>query len=79
MVYKSDCASCNACYMGETALHLLLSIKEHLKTDGKTQIYQHLSSNDSCFSNCSDDCFPIFDNGSTKYQLMIKEALYIKW
>ena len=49
------------------------------KTDKKSHIYQHLSSNQSCFNCCIDDCFSILDYASTKYQLKIKEALYIKW
>ena len=79
VVYKFVCASFNACYVGETARHLPTRIKEHLKTDKKSHIYQHLSSNQNCFNCCTDDCFSILDYASTKYQLKIKEALYIKW
>ena len=79
VVYKFVCASCNACYVGETARHLPTRIKEHLKTDKKSHIYQHLSSYQNCFNCCTDDCFSILDYASTKYQLKIKAALYIKW
>ena len=79
VIYKFVCASCNACYVGETARHLPTRIKEHLKTDKKSHIYQHLSSNQNCFNCCTDDCFPILDYASTMYQLKIKEAPYIKW
>ena len=79
VVYKFACASCNACYVGETARHLPTRIKEHLKTDKKSHIYQHLSSNQNCFNCCTDDCFCILDYASTMYQLKIKEALIIKW
>ena len=34
-VYKFVCASCNACYVDETASHLPTWIKEQLKTDKK--------------------------------------------
>ena len=78
VVYKFVYASCNACYVGETARHLPTRIQEHL-TDKKWHIYQHLSSNQNCFNCCTDDCFSILDYASTKYQLKIKEALYIKW
>ena len=60
-------------------IYLPTRIKEHLKTDKKSHIYQHLSSNQNCFNCCTDDCFSILDYASTKYQLKIKEALYIKW
>ena len=59
--------------------YLPTRIKEHLTTDKKSHIYQHLSSNQNCFNCCTDDCFSILDYSSTKYQLKIKEALYIKW
>ena len=65
--------------MGQTARHLLNRIKEHLKTDKMLHIYQHLSPNQNCFNCCTDDYFSIFDYASTKYQLMIKETLYMKW
>ena len=79
VVYKFVCASCNACYVGETARHLPTRIKERLKTDKKSHIYQNLSSNQNYFNCCTDDCFSVFDYASTKYQLKIKEAVYIKW
>ena len=75
VVYKFVCASCNACYMGETARHLPTRIKEHLKTDEKLHIYQHLSSNHKRFNCCTDDYFSILDYASTKYQLKIKGTL----
>ena len=61
VVYKFVCASCNACYVGETARHLPTRIKEHLKTDKKSHIYQHLSSNQNCFNCCTENCFSILD------------------
>ena len=79
VVFKFVYASCNACYVVETAIHLLTRIKEHLKTDKKSHIYQHLPLNENYFNSCTDDCFSILDYASTKYQLKIKEALYIKW
>ena len=39
VVYKLVCASCNACYVSETARHLPIRMKEHLKTDKKSHIY----------------------------------------
>ena len=77
IVCKFICASCNACYVGEIAHHLPTRIKEHLKTDKKSHIYQHLSSNQNCFNCGTDDS--ILDYALTKNQLEIKEALFIKW
>ena len=37
-----------------------------------------MSSND-CLNACSRDCFPILDTARTKYQLQIKESLFISW
>ena len=79
IVYKFVCASSNACYVGETVRHLPTRIKEQLKTDKRSHIYQHLSSNQNCFNCCTENCFSILDQTSTKNQLKIKEALYIKW
>ena len=75
VVYKFVCASCNPCYVGETARHLPTRIKEQLKTDKKLHIYQHLSSNQNCFNCCTDNCFSILGYALTKYQLKIKEVL----
>ena len=66
VVYKFVCASSNACYVGETARHLLTRVKEHLEADKKSHIYQHLSSNENRFNSCTDDCFSILDYASTK-------------
>ena len=38
----------NACYIGETTRHLSTRIKEHLKTDEKSDIFTHLVSNETC-------------------------------
>ena len=75
VVYKFVCASCNTCYVVKTAHHLPTRIKEHLKTDKKLYIYQHLSSNENYFNSCTDECFSILYYASAKYQLKIKEGL----
>ena len=67
VVYKFICASCNACYVDETARYLPARIKERLKTDKNSYIYQHLSLNENCFNSCTNDCFSILDHASTMY------------
>ena len=39
VVYKFVCPGCNACYIDETARHLLTTIKENLETDKKSHIF----------------------------------------
>ena len=56
----------------------LTRIKEPLKTD-KSCIHINICHQMRTVINSStDDCFFILDYASTKYQLKIKEALYIK-
>ena len=63
VVYKFVCASCNACYVGQTHQHL------------ESYIYQHLMSSADCLNACSRDCFSILDTARTKDQ----ESLLICW
>ncbi len=79
VVYKFVCASCNASYVGETSRHLSVRINEHLNTDKSSHIYKHLRANQACKDNCSNNCFSVLDTASSKYQLRIKEGLYIDW
>ena len=78
-VYKFICASCNASYVGLTHRHLITSIDEHFGKDKKSHIYQHLMSSADCLNACSRDYFSILDTARTKYQLRIKESLFISW
>ena len=79
VVYKFSCASCNACYIGETTRHLSQRIDEHLRKDKNSHIYKHLHENLECFDNCTNACFSILDSATTTYQLKIKEGLHIEW
>ena len=78
VVYKFQCASCNACYIGETARHLSIRVDEHLNTDTSSHVFKHLQENPACKLKCNSSCFTVVDRAASKYQLRIKEALAIK-
>ena len=78
VVYKFVCASCNACYIGETTKRYVDRAGEHLHTDKASAIYQHLRSSSACLSANSENSFSILDKAPTQYQLKIKEALHIE-
>ena len=77
VVYKFNCARCEACYVGYTTRHLTTRIHEHLN-DKQSHIYKHLSSNPTCRSSCDEHCFEIVDRANTDYELKIKEAFHIQ-
>ena len=79
VVYKFQCASCNACYIGETTRHLSTRIREHLVSDKSSHIYKHLQESETCKNSCSTESFTILDYATSKFQIKIKEALYFKW
>ena len=64
VVYKFSSASCNACYVGETSRHFSRP---------------HLQSSESCRTSCTLDCFQVLDSAATKYQVKLKESMFIKW
>ena len=78
VIYIFACASCNACYIGETTKQFIVRVNEHLYTDKTSAIYRHINTNPSCkaLSNC--ETFTIIDRASTDYQLRIKEAFHIQ-
>ena len=78
VVYKFVCASCNACYIGETTKRYVDRAGEHLHTDKASAIYQHLRSSNACLGANSENSFSILDKAPTQYQLKIKEALHIE-
>ena len=79
VVYKFVCASCNASYVGQTCQYLTTRIDEDFGKDKKSHIYQQLMPSTDCLGKCSKDCFSVLDTTNTKYQLRIKEYLYITW
>ena len=79
IVYKFICASCDACYVGETTRHLSSRIKEHLNTDKASQLFQQLQESFECKSVVDHNCFSIIDHADTKWKLKLKEGLHISW
>ena len=79
VVYKFSCAGCNACYIGETSRHLLMRVREHLSRDRNSHVYQHLQQSQACRCLANKQCFSIVDCAPKKLQLMLKEAMHIKW
>ena len=79
LVYKFTCASCSSSYIGETCRHFKTRIGEHIKKDKKSHIFKHLHSSKTCFGSYDSLYFKIIDKANSKFNLNIKEALYINW
>ena len=80
IVYKFSSASYNACYyVGETSRHFSTRVHEHLYSDRSSPVYKHLQASESCRTSCNLDCFNILDSAPTKYQVKLKESMYIRW
>ena len=79
VVYKFLCTGCDACYTGKTSRHLLTHVCQHLSRDRKSHVYQHLQQSNACHRLANKNCFSVTDCAPNKLQLMLKEALYIKW
>ena len=78
VVYNFSCAGCGVCYVGETTRHFEQRVKEHLSTDTSSAINKHLKENPHCKNSCNNTCFSIIDRAHSRFQLIVKEALYIK-
>ena len=76
VVYKFLCASCNACYVGETPRHLSTRVREHLISNGTSHIFRYLHNSPQCRTLCSDECCNTLDHAATTFQLKIKEKNY---
>ena len=79
VVYKFSCAGCNACYIGETSRQLSMRVREHLSRDRNSHIFQHLQQSQACRGLANKNYFSIVDCEPNKLQLMLKEAMHIKW
>ena len=78
VVYKFLCASCNACYVGETPRQLSTRVREHLISDGTSHIFRYLFNSPQCRTLCSDECCNTLDHAATTFQLKIKEKTITK-
>lgn len=79
VVYKFLCANCNASYIGETNRHFSTRVREHLFSDKSSHVFKHLQASEECRNSCSAESFTILDSAATKFQVKIKEAMYINW
>ena len=79
VVYKFLCAGCNDSCLGKTNRHISTRNREYLETDKNSDIYRHLVKNPQCKSICDENCFSILDSARTKYTLILKEGMNIKW
>ena len=81
IIYNFSCASCSACYVGETNKHIawVTGICKHFSFDKHSHIFQHPRGSKNCCSHCSEDCFKILDSASTSFQLKFEEAMHILW
>ena len=46
---------------------------------GLRTFFRLLQSSESCRTSCTPDCFQILDSATTKYQVKLKESMFIKW
>ena len=65
--------------LGETCCNFKTKIEEHIKKDNKSPIFTHLHSTTACFDSYNSLSFKIIDKANSKFDLKIKEALYIIW
>ena len=79
LAYKFTCASCSSSYIGETCHHFRTWIEEHIKKNNKSDIVKNLHSSAACFHSYNSLYFKIIDKANSKFDLKIKEALYINW
>ena len=58
---------------------LKLGLRSISKKDNKSHIFKHLHSSETCSDSYNSLCFKIIDKANSKFDLKIKEALYINW
>ena len=75
LVYKFTHASCSSSYIAESCRHFKTRIEEHIKKENQFHIFKHLHS--TCFDSYNSLRLKKIDKASSKFDLKIKEALYI--
>ena len=77
VVYRFQCAGCNACYVGQTNRHFTTRVHEHLhKKSQPSSVFKHLEANAQCRETCDDTCFKVIDTNSSSFRLEVKEAIH---
>ena len=80
VVYKFTCASCKACYVGQTTRYYNTRVHEHLyKKSQPSSILKHLEAEVKCRDSCDESCFEIIDTDTSSFCLEIKEAIHNEW
>ena len=80
VVYKFTCASCKACYVGQTTRYFNTRVHEHLnKKSQPSSIFKHLEAEVKCRDSCDESCFEIIDTDTSAFRLEIKEAIHNEW
>ena len=79
VVFRFPRPGFNASYVGETTCHLTTRIKEHLETDSKSHIFEHLNNYTNCKQLRDTECIEIIDSASFSYRLKLKEGMHITW
>ena len=80
VVYKYVCPGCNTRYIGETTRHFTVRSHEHFhKKQEPSAIYLHIMGNRNCYNKRDFKAFSIIDQGSSWFNLRLKEALHIGW
>ena len=46
---------------------------------GNSSVFRHLQSSEFCQTSCTPNCQQIQDSAATKYQVKLKESMFIKW
>ena len=77
LVYKFNCGTCSHSYTGETCHQFKTRIEEHIQNENKSHIFKYLHSTTTCFDSFNFRFLKIIDKVNSKFNLKIKESLYI--